>query len=128
MDTAEFDRNEIAAANAFSEIPEIYKNELSNRLFTVYVDPHASSVIRSNIEFVAPILWKVLPKENKQQIVRRVDQEFPKGNSVRTKYAFEFVTLAACRREKSYRISFGFAAFSMLKPIFSLPKWRLSAF
>ena len=93
MDTVEFDRNEIAAANALSEIPEIYKDELSNRLFTVYVDPHASSVIRSNIEFVAPILWRVLPKENKLQIVRRVDQEFPKGDSVRTKYAFEFVTL-----------------------------------
>lgn len=93
MDTAEYDRNEIAAANALSEIPEIYKNELSNRLFTVYIDPHASSVIRSNIEFVAPILWKVLPKENKLQIVRRVDQEFPKGDAVRTKYAFEFVTL-----------------------------------
>ena len=93
MDTAAFDRNEVAAANALSEIPEIYKNELSNRLFKVYVDPQASSVIRSNIEFIAPILWKVLPKENKLQIVRRVDQELTKGDSVRTKYAFEFVTL-----------------------------------
>ena len=93
MDTEEFDRNEIAAANALSEIPEVYKTELSNRLFTVYIDSHASSVIRSNIEFVAPILWKVLPKENKLQIVRRVDQEFPKGDAVRTKYAFDFVTL-----------------------------------
>ena len=93
MDTTDFDRNEIGAANALSEIPEIYKKELSNRLFTVYVDPHASSVIRSNIEFVAPILWKVLPKEIKLEIVRRVDKEFPKGDAVRTKYAFEFVTL-----------------------------------
>jgi hypothetical protein len=93
MDTAEYDRNEIAAANALSELPEIYKEELSNRLFTVYIDPHASSVIRSNIEFIAPILWKVLPKKNKLQIVRRVDQEFPKGDSIRTKYAFDFVTL-----------------------------------
>ena len=50
-------------------------------------------MIRSNIEFIAPILWKVLPKENKLQIVRRVDQELTKGDSVRTKYAFEFVTL-----------------------------------
>lgn len=93
MDTAAFDRNEVAAANALSEIPEIYKNELSNRLFTVYVDPQASSVIRSNIELIAPILWKVLPKADKLQIVRRVDQELIKGDSVRTKYAFEFVTL-----------------------------------
>ena len=93
MDTTEYDRSEIAAANALSEIPEIYKNELINRLFTVYIDPHASSIIRSNIEFVAPILWKVLPKGIKLQIVRRVDQEFPKGDKVRTKYAFEFVKL-----------------------------------
>lgn len=93
MDTAEFDRNIVAASNALSEIPEVYKNELINRIFTVYVDPHASSIIRSNIEFVAPILWKVLPKEIKLQIVRRVDQELTKGDSVRTKYAFEFVTL-----------------------------------
>ena len=34
-----------------------------------------------------------MPKENKLQIVRRVDQEFPKGDSIRTKYAFDFVTL-----------------------------------
>ena len=94
MDTTAFDRNEVAAANALSEIPEIYKDKLSNRLFTVYVEPQASSIIRSNIEFIAPILWKVLPKANKLQIVRRVDQELTKkGDSVRTKYAFEFVTL-----------------------------------
>ena len=79
MDTAAFDRNEVAAANALSEIPEIYKNELSNRLFTVYVDTQASSVIRSNIELIAPILWKVLPKADKLQIVRRVDQDTHKG-------------------------------------------------
>ena len=93
MDSANFDRNQVAAANALAEIPEIYKQELSNRLFTVYVDSRTSSVLRSNIEFVAPILWKVLPKETKHQIVRRVDQEIPKGDSVRTKYAFEFVAL-----------------------------------
>ena len=93
MDSKEFDRNEIAAVNALSEIPEVYKNELSNRLFTVYIDPRASSIIRSNIEFVAPILWRVLPKDNKLQIIRRVDQEFPKGDSTRTKYAYDFVTL-----------------------------------
>jgi hypothetical protein len=93
MDSADFDRSEIAAANALSEIPEIYKNELINRLFTVYIDQHASSVIRSNIEFVAPILWKVLPKDIKLQVVRRVDQEIPKGSAIRTKFAFDFVKL-----------------------------------
>jgi len=93
MDSAAFDRNETAVANALGEIPEVYKNELINRLFTVYIDQHASSVIRSSIEFVAPILWKVLPKDIKLQVVRRVDQEIPKGSAVRTKFALDFVTL-----------------------------------
>lgn len=95
MDTTSFDRNQIATANALTEIPEIYKNELTNRLFTAYVDPRASSILRSNIEFVSPILWQVLPKDIKIQIVRRVDQEIPKQDSVRTKYAFDFVTLVS---------------------------------
>jgi len=93
MDSTDFDRSEIAAANALGEIPEIYKKELINRLFTVYIDQHASSVIRSNIEFVAPILWKVLPKDIKIQVVRRVDQEIPKGSMIATKFAFDFVSL-----------------------------------
>jgi hypothetical protein len=93
MDSGDFDRSEVAAANALSEIPEVYKRELINRLYTVYIDQHASSIIRSNIEFVAPILWKVLPKEIKIQVVRRVDQEIPKGSTIATKFAFEFVSL-----------------------------------
>jgi len=93
MDSTDFDRSEVAAANALGEIPEIYKRELINRLFTVYVDQHASSTIRSNIEFVAPILWKVLPKDIKLQVVRRVDQEIPRGSAVTTKFAFDFVSL-----------------------------------
>jgi hypothetical protein len=93
MDSTDFDRSEIAAANALGEIPEIYKKELINRLFTVYIDQHASSTIRSNIEFVAPILWKVLPKDIKIQVVRRVDREIPKGSTIATKFAFDFVSL-----------------------------------
>lgn len=93
MDSVDYDRNDVAAANALSEIPEIYKNELINRLFTVYIDQHASSVMRSNIEFIAPVLWRVLPKDIKQQVVRRVDQELTKGSATRTKQAFDFITL-----------------------------------
>ncbi len=93
MDSTDFDRSEIAAANALGEIPEVYKRELINRLFTVYIDQHASSTIRSNIEFVAPILWRVLPKDIKIQVVRRVDQEIPKGSTITTKFAFEFASL-----------------------------------
>ena len=122
MDTATFDRSEVAADSALSEIPEIYKKELSNRLFTVYVDPHASSVIRSNIEFVAPILWKVLPKKNTFQIVRRVDQELTKGDLVRTKYAFEFVTLVGLNNYLS-----GMAREYIIKPLIDEIKENLDS-
>lgn len=86
-----FDRNEIAVENAFGALPEIYKNELANRLFSAYVHVGSTTVLRSNIEFVTPILWQVLPKEVKLQVVRRVDQEITKGNADSTEQAFAFV-------------------------------------
>ena len=86
-----FDRNEIGVENALGDLPEIYQNELINRLFTVYVHPASSSTLRSNIEFVLPILWRVLPKEVRRQVVRRVDQTIPKGDSASIEQAFAFV-------------------------------------
>ena len=91
MGDSNFDRNAIAVENAIGDLPEIYKTELVNRLFTVYVHPQASTVLRSNIEFVAPILWNVLPREVKIQVSRRVDQELSKGNAIGTEQAFSFV-------------------------------------
>jgi hypothetical protein len=95
MNTENFDRNEIAIETALTELPEIYKSELANRFFTSYVAQDASSVLRSNIEFVIPILWRVLSKEVQIQIVRRVDKLFPQGNSVATEAAFDFVTIVS---------------------------------
>ena len=89
----DFDRNEVAIENALGDLPETYKKELINRLFTVYINPDSPSVLISNIEFIAPLLWKVLPKEIKIQIVRRVDQEYPKGNALITQRAFTFVNI-----------------------------------
>jgi len=93
MDSTTFDRNAFAVANALTELPEIYKNELINRLFTVYVHPNTSSVLRSSVEFVAPILWRVLPKDTKIQIVRRVDQQITKSDAAQTSNAFGFVKI-----------------------------------
>jgi len=93
MGTPDYDRNANAIENALGDLPEHYKNELANKLFTAYIDSSCSTVLRSNIEFCAPILWKVLPKEVKVQIVRRVDKEIPKGNATATSYAFSFVEL-----------------------------------
>ncbi len=91
LKSAEYDRNIVAIENALGDLPETYKNELTNRLFTIYIHPDSSSTLTSNIEFVSPLLWQVLPKPIKVQIVRRLDQELPKGNAVVTDKAFDFV-------------------------------------
>ncbi|WP_114327317.1 hypothetical protein [Candidatus Colwellia aromaticivorans] len=88
-----FDRNVISIESALGDLPEIYKKELSNRLYSSYIHPQSTSVLRSNIEFVAPILWRVLPKSIKLQVARRVDQEIQKGNSEITQSAFSFIEL-----------------------------------
>jgi hypothetical protein len=93
MATPDFDRSEVAITDAITELPEIYTTELINRLFTTYIHENASSDLRSNIEVVAPMLWVVLPKELKIQVVRRVDQEIQKGNAAMTREAFAFVRL-----------------------------------
>ena len=86
-----FDRNEIAIENALGDLPETYKNELINRLFTIYIHPDSSSTLISNIEFLAPLLWQVLPKPIKAQVIRRLDQELPKGNGLIADKSFRFV-------------------------------------
>jgi len=93
LGTTNFDRNEVAVEVASSDLPEIYKVELANRLFTAYVHPTASSTLRGNTEYVIPILWRMLPKPVQLQIVRRVDQEIAKGDVTLTEQAFRFVTI-----------------------------------
>jgi hypothetical protein len=110
MGTAEFDRNAVAIENALGDLPETYKNELANRLYSSYVNPEANTVLRSNIELVMPIMWAVLPKEVKLQIVRRVDQQIGRGNVSCTEQAFAFVAVVKGERylsitARKYKIS-----------------------
>jgi len=93
MQTADFDRSEVAITNAITDLPDVYKKELIHRLFDAYIYEGAPTDLRSNIELVAPILWKSLEKELKVQVVRRVDREITKGKAARTKEAFQFVTV-----------------------------------
>ncbi len=88
-----FDRNVVAIESALGDLPEIYKTELANRLFNSYIHPQSTSVLRSNIEFVSPILWRVLPKDIKVQVARRVDQEIQRGNAEVTESSFNFIEL-----------------------------------
>jgi len=93
MDSSDFDRNEIAVSNAIEELPEIYKSELINRIFKSYILEESSSELRSNIEFIAPLLWRVLPREHKNQIVKTLDKIIGKSNTKKTKRAFKFVQI-----------------------------------
>ena len=88
-----FDRNQIGVESALGELPEIYKSELANRMFSAYVHPGSSSILRSNIEFVLPLLWEILGKDVKIQIIRRTDQEITKANVDAIDQAFSFVLL-----------------------------------
>lgn len=91
LSEANFDRNVVAIESALGDLPEVYKNELANRLYTSYIHPQSTSILRSNIEFVAPILWRVLPKNIRIQVARRVDQELQKAQADVTQAAFAFI-------------------------------------
>jgi len=81
MDTDTYDKNDLLVEQAFIDLPEIYKTELANKLYTYYSGDSISTRFRANIEFSFPILWRVLPKESRQQIGHRFDREFLEGDS-----------------------------------------------
>ncbi len=93
MDSSDYDRNEIAIENGIGDLPEIYKNELTHRLFTIYINKASSSTLVSNIELVAPILWKSITKPIKIDVIRRVDAVYVKSDSIATDKAFQFAIL-----------------------------------
>lgn len=110
MGSSDFDRNEFSVSDAISDLPDNYKGELINRLFSSYINDECSSILRSNIEIVAPILWRVLPKQTAIQVAHRVDKEITKGNIISTDYAFTFIGLVGSKkylttRARKYRIA-----------------------
>ena len=98
MGTNEFDRNEFSVTEAISNLPDTYKNELINRFFTSYITENCSTILRSNIEFVAPILWKVLPKRVMVQVSNRVDLIIGKANASQINYAFSFMNIVDSKK------------------------------
>jgi hypothetical protein len=93
MGTTTYDRNTIGIENSLGELPDIYKNELVNKLFSAYIDLGGSSTLRSNIEFCAPFLWRFLVEGTKHQIARRVDTEIQRGNTEQINYAFQYLEI-----------------------------------
>lgn len=112
MGTVDFDRNESSVSDVIANLPDIYKEELINRLFSSYINSNCSTILRSNIEFVAPMLWKVLPKNVMIQINQRVDKEIGKANISTINYAFAFINIIGSKKYLTPR-----AKNYLLKPI-----------
>ncbi len=83
MDTDTYDKYELAVEQAFIDLPEVYKKEMCNKLFTYYIGDTISTRFRSNIEFSFPILWKVTPKEIRQQIGQSFDKIYLEGDAMK---------------------------------------------
>lgn len=95
MDSPNFAKNEIAIEQAFSDLPQIYKNELANKLYNSYLHDSSSTELRANIEFCLPILWGFLSKEDRLQIGKRVDKEIVNGDQNKIKKAIDFLVLTS---------------------------------
>lgn len=93
MDEDDFERNEIAVEQAFADLPIVYKKELSNRMFSAYLDESTTTRLRSNIEFCAPILWGVLTKDDKNQIAKRFDKDVVEGKGKIIRRGTEYLML-----------------------------------
>jgi hypothetical protein len=110
METDTFDRNDYSISDAITDLPDNYKKELVHRLFSAYLNESCSTIFRSNIEIVAPILWCVLPKETMIEVSHRVDKEIGKGNIAITEYAFAFISMVGGKnylttRAKKYKLA-----------------------
>lgn len=93
MDTDAYDKHELAVEQAFIDLPDVYKREMCNKIFTYYVSDTISTRFRSNIEFSFPILWRVSSKDIRQQIGQRFDKMFLEGDAQKNKKGIELFTL-----------------------------------
>lgn len=91
LESTGFDRNVVAIEQAVGDLPDIYKDELINRLYSAYCHPGAISTLKANIEVVAPILWQVLAKGTRVLIAKRFDKDIVGGDSARIAAGTEFL-------------------------------------
>jgi len=95
MDSVDYSRNHIAVDQAFTDLPSVYKTELSNRFFTTYISENVSSDLRGNIEFCTPILWSSLTKEDKKQIGKRFDKLIVEGDQNKIHKGLSYIYIVA---------------------------------
>lgn len=93
MDTDSYDKHELAVEQAFIDLPEIYKGEMSNKLFTYYIGDAISTRFRANIEFSFPVLWRVSPKETRQKLGQRFDKMYLEADATKNEKAIELLKL-----------------------------------
>lgn len=93
MDSPDYDKNEIAVEQAFSDLPSVYKTELINKFYSSYTHESSSTVLRANIEFCLPIIWSVLPKDNRLQIGMRLNKDIISGNKKKIDKGIEYLCL-----------------------------------
>lgn len=91
MDSSNFSRNELAIDQVVSDLPQVYKKELINRIYSSYEGESISSELRGNIEFSAPILWKGLTKEDKKDIGKRFEKTVLSGDTSRIARGQDFM-------------------------------------
>ena len=95
LDSSTFNRNDLAVQQAFSDLPDVYKKELANRIYSAYTHPGTSVQLRGHIEFIAPQLWTFLSKEERMQIAQRLDKDFVGGNKEKLDLGIAFVVLVS---------------------------------
>jgi len=93
MDGNDYDRNDIAVKQAMSNLPETYKKELIHRLYSTYTNQSSSTTIKSNIEFLSPILWAELPKTIRLEIGQGFDKDMARGIGSIVQSGIEFMKL-----------------------------------
>ncbi len=112
MSSETFYRDEYTVSNTFADLPKIYKNELANRFMTSYIHEDTPMTLKSNIEFSAPLLWELLPKDIQIQTARRVDQEIQNGDVKRIENAYKFIDFVEASRYLSRN-----ARINLIRPI-----------
>ena len=81
MDTDEYSKETLLVEHAVIDLPDVYKSEMANKLFTYYTGDAISTRFRANIEFTYPILWSVLSKDSRQQIGKTFEKKYVENNS-----------------------------------------------
>ena len=98
MGRDDYDRNEMAVRDTVSDLPDPHRGKMAHMLFSHYVSGESSSILRSNIEWCASIVWGFLARDTKRQLMHRVEKEIKRASGSRIALAFAFADHVAGHR------------------------------